>query len=172
MDMLNQPFTERIRTLLEPVLQELGFEMISVQYFKKKAGRLDITIDRLDQSQVTMKDCVSATRAISVHLDVHDPIEEKYTLNVNSPGPNRPLEKPEHYQRFVGYTIEVTTHASFEGQRRFQGTLEKADAQDFILVHEKDQNLRHITFTYDEVRMAHLVPSEEIYRALLKKKKT
>ena len=150
---------ERVEGIISPVLESMGYGVVRVMYAKVKRGRLQVMIERLDGENISMDDCVAASREISVTLDVEDPIEDAYTLEVTSPGLDRPLVKPEHYTRFVGEKVEVHLFAPKEGRRKFQGLLTQADDKGCtVRVGEKD-NVQDISFAYAEITRANLVPA-------------
>ncbi|MCE2951250.1 MAG: ribosome maturation factor RimP [Alphaproteobacteria bacterium] len=149
---------QRLEELLAPPLKDLGFGIVRVHYVKIKRGRLQVMIERLDDAVISMEDCVSASREISVILDVADPIEESYTLEVTSPGLDRPLTRPEHFSRFQGEEVDIHTFAPRQGRRKFQGLLKASDATSCTLsIKEGDASVDHV-FLYTEITKANLVP--------------
>jgi ribosome maturation factor RimP len=112
----------KVQQLVEPVLDAEGFELVDVEV---KPSLLRISIDRpggLDLDAVAV-----ASQRISDLLDQEDPLPGRYSLEVSSPGVERPLRTPDHFRRFVGTTVSVRTTPEAEGERRVQGTLEAAD---------------------------------------------
>lgn len=155
--------SQRLETLIEPVLTENGLGLVRILYSRGKKGTLQIMIERLDDQAVTMDDCVTASRELSVLLDVEDPIEGSYHLEVTSPGLDRPLVKPEHFERFQGVLVAVQTFAPFEGQKKFKGLLVSSDLESFTIEEDrgKDRGKRGLTFSYEEVSKVCLVPDYE-----------
>jgi ribosome maturation factor RimP len=114
--------TERVRTLVEPVVADLGLELFDVEL---TGGILRVTVDKAGGLDL---DAISDTsRAISRLLDEHDPVPGRYTLEVTSPGLERRLRTPEHFVRAIGSEVSVKTTAEVDGERRFKGTLVAAD---------------------------------------------
>jgi ribosome maturation factor RimP len=114
--------TERVRTLVEPVIADLGLELFDVEL---TGGILRVTVDKAGGLDL---DAISDTsRAISRLLDEHDPVPGRYTLEVTSPGLERRLRTPEHFVRAIGSEVSVKTTAEVDGERRFKGTLVAAD---------------------------------------------
>jgi ribosome maturation factor RimP len=114
--------TERVRTLVEPVVADLGLELFDVEL---TGGILRVTVDKAGGLDL---DAISDTsRAISRLLDEHDPVPGRYTLEVTSPGRERRLRTPEHFVRAIGSEVSVKTTAEVDGERRFKGTLVAAD---------------------------------------------
>lgn len=113
---------ERVRALIEAPLTAEDIEIFDITY---ASGRLVVTVDKpggIDVSAVTL-----ATRRISHLLDEHDPIPGSYTLEVSSPGVERPLRTPDHFRRHVGEKVKVKTHAGVEGDRRLEGVIDAVD---------------------------------------------
>jgi ribosome maturation factor RimP len=110
------------RKLLEPGVNALGFELVDAEL----AGRgrravLRVYIDA--PGGVTIDDCADVSAQLSAILDVEDPIAEHYTLEVSSPGLDRPLVRREDFERFTGETVRLRLHQPLDGRRNFQGRL-------------------------------------------------
>ena len=114
---------DRVRALIEPPLTAQGVEIFDITY---GGSRLLVTVDR--PGGVDLDTVSAATEVVSAALDLHDPVpDERYTLEVSSPGLERPLRTPEHFRRYLGTTVAVKAAAGVEGERRFQGRLAAAD---------------------------------------------
>jgi len=114
--------------LLEPVIERLGFELADLEL--KSGGRdgfLRIYIDGAEG--VDIVDCETVSRQVSAILDVEDPLQGNYTLEVSSPGLDRTLTKPAHYQRFMGQDVRVKLRFPLAGRRNFHGALKSADEE-------------------------------------------
>jgi ribosome maturation factor RimP len=108
--------------LLEPEIDELGYELVEVEYGQFETGLiLRLYIDK-DQG-VTLDHCVEVSRLASAILDQHDFGNDQYNLEVSSPGIDRPVRKPEDFIRFIGEPLKVKTIAPVGGRKRFKGTL-------------------------------------------------
>jgi len=113
---------EEVWTALEPLLADLGDELIEVQFGQHGAGfALRLFIDR--PGGVTLDDCVAASHVVSARLDELDFIDGHYTLEVSSPGIDRPLRRPQDFERYKGEPIKVKTVTPVGGRKRFSGTL-------------------------------------------------
>jgi len=122
----------KLNGLIEPVVKALGCELWGIE--KMQQGRrvkLKIYIDS-DQG-VTVDDCARVSRQVSGVLDVEDPISGEYMLEVSSPGIDRRLFKPEHFDLCKGERVQVTLRQSFEGQRKWKGVLCGLDNGDAVL---------------------------------------
>ncbi|HEX2040602.1 MAG TPA: ribosome maturation factor RimP [Acidimicrobiales bacterium] len=113
----------RVAELVAPVLEADGLELFDVEL---RGGTLRVSVDR--PGGVDMETLSAASERVSVLLDAHDPVPgDRYTLEVSSPGVERPLRTPSHFRRFVGTTVAVRTHPGVEGERRVEGVLEDVD---------------------------------------------
>ena len=126
--MTSSPVAERVHGLVEPLVTAAGLELVDVEH---GPGLLRITLDC--EGGIDLDAITEATEQISDLLDVHDPVPGRYTLEVTSPGVERPLHTPAQYQRFVGAEIVVRTQPGVEGERRSQGILESADDAGIVL---------------------------------------
>jgi ribosome maturation factor RimP len=123
---------ETLNAMIEPVVIGLGYQLWGIE--KVQQGRrvtLKIYIDAKDG--VTIEDCAKVSRQVSGLLDVEDPISGDYLLEVSSPGIDRRLFKPEHFDLCKGEKIQVTLRQAFEGQRKWKGVLCGLDEGDAVL---------------------------------------
>lgn len=113
----------RVSELVAPLLEAEGLELVDVEL---RGGTLRVSIDR--PGGIDLHAVGVASEQVSALLDRHDPVPgDRYTLEVSSPGVERPLRTPEHFRRFVGTTVAVRTRPGIEGDRRIQGLLDAAD---------------------------------------------
>jgi ribosome maturation factor RimP len=114
---------ERLIALIEPAIARLGYELVELEY---AAGRTQavvrIFIDKPDG--IGLDDCEQVSRAVASLLDVEDPVPTAYTLEVSSPGFDRVLRTPAHFERFVGARVFVELKVPRAGRRRYTGTLQ------------------------------------------------
>ncbi len=109
--------------ILEPDLRDIGYELVEVELGRQGgAAVLRVYIDKEDGG-ISLDDCTRATHVLSPLLDTTDFINERYMLEISSPGWNRPVRKPAHFKRYVGETFRVTTHAPVEGRSKIKGVL-------------------------------------------------
>jgi len=140
---------DRVRELVEPLVTSQGAELVDVEH---GPGLLRVYLDR--EGGIDLEAITRFSEQISDLLDVHDPVPGRYTLEVSSPGLERPLKVPAHYRRFVGTVVNVKTRSHVEGDRRFQGTLTAA-TDDTITVSVPNAGPR--TLRYDEIEKAKTV---------------
>jgi ribosome maturation factor RimP len=125
---MTAPLREKLIALTEPLLAQLGYELVDLEYVPGRAHAvLKVFIDRPEG--VGLEDCERASHELSALLDVEDPVPVGYTLEVSSPGLDRVLRTPAHFQRFVGERIWLELRVPREGRRRYTGRLEALDAE-------------------------------------------
>jgi ribosome maturation factor RimP len=112
---------ERISALVAPSLDAMGYALVRVVLQGRQSLTLQIMAERQDNRPMSVDDCAEISRAISALLDVEDPISGAYTLEVSSPGIDRPLTRPQDYERFAGFEAKLETKAPVDGRKRFRG---------------------------------------------------
>lgn len=112
----------RIEDIVAPTISGMGYELVRVA-MSRGGGILQIMIEPADGRSMDVEDCATVSRALSAVLDVEDPIPGAYTLEVSSPGIDRPLTRPRDYVRWAGHIARVEVGQPIDGQRRFKGTL-------------------------------------------------
>ena len=114
--------------LLEPVVEAMGYGLVDVDL---QQGLLRLYIE--SDAGITLDDCEKVSRQVSAVLDVEDPIPEKFTLEVSSPGVNRILRTRAHFDGHTGEFIKVKMSSKRDGRLRFQGTLARLEGDDIVL---------------------------------------
>jgi ribosome maturation factor RimP len=139
--------------LVAPAIEALGCECLGLEYSPRRGSSLlRIYIDRPEG--ITVEDCEAVSREVEALLDVNDPIAGRYTLEVSSPGVDRPLFTPEHFARFVGETVVVTLVAPVAGRRRLQGPIRAVTGRDITLEVDGES----LVIDHGDVQKARLVP--------------
>ena len=141
--------TDRIDAMASPLCDRIGVELLDVEY---EGGVLRLVVDHPDG--VSMEAIAEVTREVSRAIDHKDPIPGSFTLEVSSPGLDRPLKRPAHFERAVGSEVAVKTIPGIDGDRRVSGVLETADV-DGIGVRLADGSCR--TLRHDEILKARTV---------------
>jgi ribosome maturation factor RimP len=142
----------KIEQVIEPILADCDLEIIAIELNREAVGLvLRIFLDSRSGS-IELDEIAKASRTISPLLDEADILEQKYMLEVSSPGIERPLSKPEHFKRFVGSKVIVKTAKPLRERKQFKGKLVKAGNNDFEI--ESDGDIYKIT--YDNVKRARL----------------
>ncbi|MFK7161703.1 ribosome maturation factor RimP [Marinospirillum sp. MEB164] len=127
-----------LEQLLEPTVTSLGYEFWGLEF----SGRGSQTLLRVyieSDAGILVDDCAKVSRQLSAILDVEDPIPGEYTLEVSSPGLDRPLFKLEHYQRYSGQSVQIKLRLAFEGRRKFTGVLKGVEGDEVILHVDEDE---------------------------------
>ena len=121
--------TARIETLIAPSLEAMGYRLVRVAVTGGRRSQvLQVMAERMDERPMSVEDCTEVTHTVSALLDVADPIEHAYVLEVSSPGIDRPLVRREDYERYRGYEAKLELAAPIEGRRRFRGRLVGVEA--------------------------------------------
>lgn len=155
----------QIKKLIAPSLTDMGYDIIEIHISGSDQPSLQITIDRQDEETVNVDDCASVSRAVSAILDVEDPIEAAYTLEVSSPGIDRQLTRPRDFERFAGLEAKVELEEAIDGQRRFKGKL-LGFVDDHVHLETDFQGERvEIALPYSDVKQAKLVMSDALMKA-------
>ncbi len=141
-----------LRSMLEPSVEALGYELLHLEFTGQGGGILRLYIDA--PGGIELDDCEVVSRRVSAILDVEDPIQNAYTLEVSSPGLNRPLVKPLHFQGFTGERVHIVMRMHVMGRRRFTGKLMTADDE----VVEIEVDGEHYRLPYDEMETARIEP--------------
>ncbi len=148
-----------IANLLAPTVQALGVELLGIEYLPAPGGatvRLYIDVQEAERAtrHVNIEDCETVSREVSAQLDVEDPISGNYTLEVSSPGVDRPLFRLEHYARFVGETAKVVLKLPQERRRRLQGKISRIEGDSIVFTVDDAE----MTVAFDNIDKARLVP--------------
>ncbi len=143
---------ERIRALAQPVAESLGLELVDA-VFASDSGRkvLRVYIDK--SGGVTLDDCADMSREFSTVLDVNDPIPQRYSLEVSSPGLDRPLKKEADFARFAGRKARIRTKEALDGRRNFTAVIDSVDGSN---VHVTDFDGKKFVLTISNIDRARL----------------
>lgn len=144
---------DRLLALIEPALDALGYELVLLEYSPGiKTATLRLFIDK--DEGVGLSDCETVSREIAALLDVEDPIQKAYQLEVSSPGLDRPLTKPEHYERFKGEKVRVQTMVAINGRKKFIGPILGLEQRTVLL----KQDAETVRIPMADIERARLVP--------------
>ena len=147
-----ESYEEKAAALLEPIVQEQGFELVDVEYVKEGGTwYLRAYIDK--EGGITIDDCELVSRAFSDVLDREDFIEDSYIMEVSSPGLGRPLKKEKDYERSMGKELEIRTYRAVDGQKEFYGILTAYDSNSVTV---KEENGEEKTFRKNEIALIRL----------------
>ena len=140
--------------LIEPAVEKLGYELSDLELMiGGRVGIVRVFIDKPDG--VDLSDCEIVSRQLSAVLDVEDPLPGNYRLEVSSPGLDRKLTKPEHFQRFLGEPVRVKLRFAVDGRRNFRGALRAADEEQIEVEVDGESHSLDIAM----IESARLIPS-------------
>ena len=152
--------SNNLEKIIEPVVSSLGYETVRVLLSGQVRQTLQVMIDVEDASrEITVEDCAKVSRALSKVLDEKDPIKNEYSLEVSSPGIDRPLTKPKHFERFKGYEAKIETVDSVENRKRFKGILVDVDTQNNVHI---NMDGKEYIVAFNNIAKAKLVLTDEL----------
>ncbi len=149
---------QMIHDMIAPSITALGYEVVRVKLMGNKKPVLQIMAERPDGS-MSVEDCEVISRTVSALLDVEDPIHEEYSLEVSSPGIDRPLTRLEDFERFRGFEARIDLKDPVEGRKRFTGRLDGVEDGE-VRIETKQHGVLGLTF--DSVSEAKLVLTQEL----------
>lgn len=150
--------SQRIEAVIEKVMASEGYGVVRVQVSGNLRKTLQIMIERLDQKSIAIEDCEAVSRLVSPLLDVENVIEEAYNLEVSSPGIDRPLVKPKHFEQFQGHAVSIVTNFPIKNRKKFQGTLAFASKEGIriVLAQPAEDGSLEVEMSYEDIRSARL----------------
>jgi len=151
----------RVRRLIEPAIGDLGFEIVRLQLAGKNRPCMQVMVEHGTGRAITVDDCARVSRAISTILDVENPIKGAYTLEVSSPGIDRPLVRIGDFQRFRGFQAKIETHRPIDGRRRFKGRLLGVEGDRVRIEVEGGE----VTLPHPDIQRAKLVLTDDLIAA-------
>lgn len=158
---------QRIAEIIEPSIEDMGFELVRVAMINQGAGQaLQIMIDRKDGTELLVDHCADVSHTVSALLDVEDPIPGEYTLEVSSPGIDRPLTRQKDFAAYEGFEAKIELERPLEGRRRYRGILHGIDGEDVKIM--VDGTLYAVPF--DMIGASKLVMSDALIEKVTGKK--
>lgn len=161
---------QRLAAIVGPVIADLGFELVRLRLMSGKTRTLQIMADRPDGG-IEVDDCAEISTAVSAALDVEDPLEDAYTLEVSSPGIDRPLTRLKDFETFEGYEVRIETDEMIDGQRRFKGVLAGVEEDEVLLNIERAGEDITVGLKFDWLSDAKLVLTDELIKEMLRARK-
>jgi ribosome maturation factor RimP len=149
---------KEIARILEPSLEAMGYRLVRVLVSGRHRPTLQLMAERRDEAPMSVDDCADISRSVSALLDVADPIAGAYTLEVSSPGIDRPLVRPEDYDRFAGCEAQVELAQPLDGRKRFRGRLLGRSGDDVKLAAAGSE----LRLPYAAIAKAKLVLTDEL----------
>ncbi|MBI1364453.1 MAG: ribosome maturation factor RimP [Alphaproteobacteria bacterium] len=160
-----QAVEDRIAALIEPIVRSEGFDLVRVRLTGRQSLTLQVMAERPDKT-MSAEDCAALSRALSPALEEADPISGAYTLEVSSPGIDRPLPRLRDFEDWQGYEAKIELDRMIEGRKRFQGVLAGVDGDNVCLDIAGEDETALIPFAW--VKNAKLVLTDELIRESLK----
>ena len=155
--------SRRLEAIVGPTIEAMGYELVRVLVTGGRRPTLQIMAERADGSGMSVDDCAGISRTISAVLDVEDPISGEYTLEVSSPGIDRPLTRLKDFRRYAGFEARVDLAEPIEGRKRFNGRLIGVDEADRVLV-ETEPGVQE-ALPFEGIARAKLVLTDELVAA-------
>ncbi len=156
----------RLAEIVTPTIEGLGFELVRIRLMGGVYKTLQIMADR-PEGGIDVDDCGRISVAVSAVLDVEDPIEDQFTLEVSSPGIDRPLTRLKDFDVWEGYEAKIETSEMIDGRKRFKGKLAGTDGDDVLIEIEEGT----IGLKFDWLSDAKLVLTDELISEMLRQKK-
>ena len=160
----------RLAEIAQPVIEDLGFELVRIRLMGGKTHVLQVMAERPDGG-IEVDECAKISTALSAILDVEDPIEENYTLEVSSPGIDRPLTRLKDFDTWNGYEAKIETTELIEGRRRFKGILAGTEGDEVLITLDDQGEDVTIGLKFDWLSDAKLVLTDDLIREMLRARK-
>ena len=161
----------RLAEIVGPTIEGLGFELVRLRLQGGKRATLQIMADR-PEGGIDVDDCAAISTAVSAVLDVEDPIEENYALEVSSPGIDRPLTRLKDFDMWDGYEVKIETSEMIDGRRRFKGVIRGTEGDEVLLELDEQGETLTIGLQFDWLSDAKLVLTDDLIAEMLRQKKT
>lgn len=162
----------RVATIAEPVIEQLGYRLVRVRISSAEGCTVQIMAERPDGS-MTVEDCETLSRALSPVLDVADPIDRAYRLELSSPGIDRPLVRKSDFERYSGHLVKIEMAVPVEGRKRFRGVLAgvEGEAARLRIEDAADGDQAEVMLPIEEMGEAKLVLTDELVTEALRREK-
>lgn len=160
----------RIAEIVAPVIEGMGFELVRLRLMGGRDALLQIMAQRPDGT-MEVDDCARLSTALSAVLDVEDPVVEAYTLEVSSPGIDRPLTRFKDFDQWAGFAAKIETEELIDGRRRFKGTLAGTEGDEVLITLDDVPGEITIGLKFDWLSDAKLVLTDDLIRDVLKGRK-
>ncbi|WP_179381523.1 ribosome maturation factor RimP [Jannaschia marina] len=161
---------KRLAEIVTPVIEDMGFELVRLRLMSGKTATLQVMADRPDGG-IEVDELAEISTALSATLDVEDPIADEYTLEVSSPGIDRPLTRLKDFDVWADYEARVETEELIDGQRRFKGWLRGTEGDEILIEIEQGGETPTIGLKFEWLSDAKLILTDELIREVLKNRK-
>jgi len=160
----------RLADIIQPVIEGLGFELVRIRLMGGVTRTLQIMADK-PEGGIEVDHCGDISTAVSAVLDVEDPIEENYVLEVSSPGIDRPLTRLKDFEMWKGWEARIETTELIDGRRRFKGTLAGVEGEEVLIALDEGKETVIIGLQFDWLSDAKLILTDELITEMLRQKK-
>lgn len=160
----------RLADIIQPVIEGLGFELVRIRLMGGATRTLQIMADK-PEGGIEVDDCGDISTAVSAVLDVEDPIEENYVLEISSPGIDRPLTRLKDFEMWKGWEARIETTELIDGRRRFKGTLAGVEGEEVLIALDEGKETVIIGLQFDWLSDAKLILTDELITEMLRQKK-
>lgn len=154
--------SERVAEIIAPTITDMGFELVRVKISGESRPRLQVMAEPIDGRNMDVEDCASLSRAISAVLDVEDPISSAFTLEVSSPGIDRPLTRAKDFDRWKGFDVRIEMEQHESGRKRFTGKLLGLIEENIIEIEVEGEVYK---LPFSDLYRAKLLLSDELIKA-------
>jgi ribosome maturation factor RimP len=163
----------RVATIVEPVIEQLGYRLVRVRVSSAEGCTVQIMAERPDGT-MSVEDCEAVSRALSPVLDVADPIERAYRLEISSPGIDRPLVRKSDFERYTGHLAKIETSMPIQGRKRFRGVLAGTEGETARIRRDDaaEGEETEIMIPIEEMSEAKLVLTDELVTEALRREKS
>ncbi len=161
---------KRLAGIVAPVIEDMGFELVRLRLMGGQTKILQIMAERPDGG-IEVDDCAEISNAVSAVLDVEDPIADNYTLEVSSPGIDRPLTRLKDFETYEGYEAKLETAELIDGRKRFRGVLAGVEGSEVLINIEQGGEEVTVGLQFDWLGEAKLVLTDDLIKAMLKARK-
>ena len=160
----------RLAGIITPVIEDMGFELVRVRLMGGQTKTLQIMAERPDGG-IEVDECADISGAVSATLDVEDLISDTYTLEVSSPGIDRPLTRLKDFESFEGFEAKLETAELIDGRKRFRGVLAGIEGDEVLINIEQDGETMTVGLQFDWLADAKLVLTDDLIKTMLKARK-
>lgn len=163
------PIDAKIAAIIGPTVADMGFHLVRLRLMSGRRPTLQIMAERPDGT-MEVEDCAKLSRALSAVLDVEDPIDGEYVLEVSSPGIDRPLTRPADFANYSGHLARLETAEVMHGRKRFKGFLKGIESVDGeTIIHLDAEQAGEVTIPFSALTEAKLVLTDELIAESLRK---
>ncbi len=160
----------KLADIVGPVIEDMGFELVRLRLMGGKTHTLQIMAER-PGGGIEVDECAQISNAISAVLDVEDPLADSYTLEVGSPGVDRPLTRLKDFEAYEGYEAKIETSELIDGRKRFRGVLAGIEGEDVLINIDNQGETVTVGLNFDWLADAKLMLTDDLIKEMLKARK-